>query len=165
MASTKKASKTITDTGVDIQFESGQQVSVQLTLLPDDILHRLALHGLSQKLGDSYAGAEPDEAYELAQVVADRLMAGEWTQARSSTGPGTARASMLVEALASATGKDIEQALAVVFGMDEDQRKALKKHPAIAAELARLTAERAVAKAKKAQAAVADGGTLDLSSI
>ena len=147
----KKASKKVTDSGVEITFESGEVVAVQLSDLSEGIITKLALHGLSQKVGDSYAGAELAEAHELAGNVIERLVAGEWTQARE--GGGTSRVSMLVEALAAATGKDNDEALEVVKGMSEDQKKELKKHPAIAKELATIAAERAVAKAARAEAA------------
>ena len=149
----KKASKSVTDTGISIAFESGETVTVELSQLNEDIIRKLALHGLSQKVGDSYAGAELAEAHELAGSVVERLLAGEWQQARE--GGGAARVSMLVEALAAATGKTNEEALEVVKGMSEDQKKELKKHPAIAKELATIAAERAVAKAAKAEAALA----------
>jgi hypothetical protein len=149
----KKASKKVTDSGVEITFESGEVVAVQLDQLSDGIITKLALHGLSQKVGDSYAGAELAEAHELAGSVVKRLIEGEWTQA--STGGGVSRVSMLVEALAAATGKTNDEALEVVKGMSEDQKKELKKHPAIAKELATIAAERAVAKAKRAEEAAA----------
>lgn len=149
----KKATKKVTDTGVEILFESGEVVAVELSALAPEIVTKLALHGLSQKIGDSYAGAELNEAHELAGSVVERLTAGEWTQARE--GGGVSRVSMLVEALAAATGKTSDEALEVVKGMSEDQRKELKKHPAIAKEMATIAAERAVAKAAAAEKAAA----------
>lgn len=156
----KKASKVIdNDSGsVTINFEeTGNAVAVQLSELTQDIITRLALHGLSQKLGDSYAGAEAEEAYDLAAQVAERLRAGEWTQAR--TGGGGPRVSQLVEALAAATGKDQEECLTVVSAMDDEQKKQLKKHPSVAAELARISAERAAQKAAAA-AKAAEGAEI-----
>jgi len=147
----KKASKKVTDSGIEIAFESGEALAVNLDQLDQSIVTKLAIHGLSQKLGDSYAGAEATEAYDLANNVAARLLAGEWTQARE--GGGVSRVSMLVEALAAATGKTADEALEVVKEMSEDQKKELKKHPAIAKELATIAAERAVAKAKAAEKA------------
>ena len=149
----KKATKKVTDGGVDISFESGDSLIVNLDSLDQSIVTKLALHGLSQKLGDSYAGAELSEAFELASSVASRLLAGEWAQARE--GGGSTRVSMLVEALAAATGKSNDEALEVVKGMSDDQKKELKKHPAIAKELATIAAERAVEKAARAEAAAA----------
>ena len=157
----KKASKTLTDNGVSIAFESGEVVAVELDQLSPDIVTKLARHGLSQKLGDSYAGAELNEAHELAQSVVDRLIANEWTQARE--GGGVSRVSMLVEALAAATGKTSDEALEVVKGMSEDQKKELKKHPAIAKEMATIAAERAVAKAALAEKAAAASDVAPLS--
>lgn len=149
----KKATKKITETGISIEFETGQTLDIELSSLSDEMQKKLALHGLSQKVGDSYAGAEADESFELAAAVHERLKNNDWTVTRA--GGGAARVSMLVEALAAATGKDPEETLAVVSAMDDDAKKQLKKHPAIAAELARLSAERAVEKAKAAAASAA----------
>jgi len=157
----KKATKKVTETGVSIDFENGEALVVELEQLSEDIIRRLALHGMSQKLGDSYAGAEADEAFGLANGVAERLVAGDWAAVRASGG-GVTRVSALVEALATVTGQEIEAALGVVKEMSDDQKKDLKKHPAIAAELARISAEKAAAKAAKA-ATAAEGA--DLSAI
>jgi len=155
----KKATKKVTDSGIDITFESGDALTVNLDQLDQSIVTKLALHGLSQKLGDSYAGAEMAEAFELASSVATRLIEGEWTQAREGGGGG-ARMSMLVEALAAATGQTAEASLDVVKGMSDEQKKELKKHPAIASKLATIAAERAVEKAAKAEQAAAEAGDL-----
>ena len=68
----------------------------------DGIKTRLAMHGYSQKVGDSYAGAETiEESASRAQAVIDQLLAGEWSQARAS-GTGAPRTTMLAEALSRA---------------------------------------------------------------
>ena len=151
----KKATKKTTDTGIEIAFESGETLAVNLEELNPEIVTKLAIHGLSQKVGDSYAGAELSEAHELAAGVVERLVAGDWQAARASGG-GTPRTSILVEALSAATGKELDQALEVIKGMSDDQKKELKKHPAIAKEFTRITAERAVAKAAAAEKALAE---------
>lgn len=161
----KKATKTVTDSGLEIGFESGETINLNWDDFSPEMQRKLGIHGLSQKVGDSYAGAEASEAYELAKSTSDRLLANEWTQGRESGG-GTARVSMLVEALALATGKDTEEALEVVKNMSDEQKKQLRKHPAIAKELAQLQAKRAAEKAEKAAAeAQAAEGSFDLSSI
>lgn len=157
----KKATKAITDTGVGIDFENGEHLTVKLTQCSEEIVRRLALHGLSQKLGDSYAGAEADEAYGLAENVAQRLIAGDWQAARASGG-GTSRVSALVEALATATGKTIDEALAVIKEMSDDQKKQLRAHPSVTSELAKIAATKAAAKAEKAAVAAQDAPALEL---
>jgi hypothetical protein len=47
--------------------------------LSDSIKFNLAMHGLSQKLGDSAAGKEGEEAVKSIKTVWDGLVAGNWT--------------------------------------------------------------------------------------
>ncbi len=156
---TKKASKNVTDTGISIAFESGQGLELNLEDLSDEMVQRLAIHGMSQKIGDSYAGSDTaDEAFELASGMVDRLKAGDWAAARASGG-GAGRVSMLVEALAAATGQSEDECKRVINAMDDAGKKQLKKHAAVAAQLAKITAERAAEKAAKA-AAAAEGAEL-----
>ena len=110
------------------------------------------MHGLSQKLGDSYAGCEADEAFEKANGVATDLLAGNWSTRVAASGP---RTTQLAEALAAATGKSVEEAATVLEQMDDDQKKDLRKHPQIKVELAKIkaaNAEKAAAKAAEAAA-------------
>lgn len=148
---TKKASKTITETGVTIEFADGNTLATDVSELSDEIKHQLMLHGLSQKLGDSYAGAELGEAHELAASVYENLKSGQFKAQREGSG-GTQRSSMLVEALSAATGKSADECREVVNAMTDEQKKGLRKHPDVAKELARISAERAAEKARKAEA-------------
>ena len=131
-----------------------------LAKCPEPIKLRLALHGASQKGGDSYAGAagETDPiAFAKAQVegVIAQLYAGDW-RATVSAGP---RVSDLAVAIARATGENLEGddgAIAMVTAMNEDEKKAWRKKPKVAAELAKLAAERAIAKANQMVAKAAE---------
>lgn len=156
----KKATKKIEGTAVVITFEeTGDNLSVDLKDLKPEIVERLALHGLSQKLGDSYAGAEANEAFDKAAGVAKDLAEGNWTTRVAAGGP---RSTQLAEALAAATGKSLEEAVAKLEDMDDEQKKALRSHPQIKAELARIKAEKAAAAAAKANAEVADAPALTI---
>jgi hypothetical protein len=148
----KVASKEVTESGVEITFSNEETLSVGLSDLSEEIVKQLALHGLSQKLGDSYAGSKGDagEAVKMARAVADRLKSGEWTAKRESSG-GTGRVTDLARALAEVAGKEIVEAVAVLDGMEKGEKLALRKHARIAAVLARMAMEKAQAAADAAE--------------
>ena len=140
--------------GVTIKFLEGESVTLLLEDIPEETIKRLALHGASQKLGDSYSGEDDIEvARARALGVANRLKQGDWKAVRE--GSGGSRISDLARALAAITGNTVEQSVAVIEDMDKAKRAGLRRHPKIAAELARMAAERAQEKANKA-AATAD---------
>ncbi len=140
--------------------EAAETVVASLSDLPQEIIVQLALHGLSQKGGDSYAGAkaataeldiEP-EAWAKGQVesVLEQLRAGNWAV---RTGGGGAQVTDLARAIAEATGEAVESCVERVAESDKETKAALRKHPEIAPILARMRRERA--EAKEAQLAKA----------
>ena len=155
---TKVATKTpdVESKSVTWQFADGTTRQVFLSELSDDIITNLALHGLSQKGGDSYSGAEStSEAIERFNSVIDSLIAGDWNIGRAATG------GIWVDALAQAAGVERSEALVKWNSADDETRKQLKAHPAIKAAKAEIELERAKAKAK----AAGEGGSIDLDDI
>lgn len=156
---TAKAKKTVREdlSGVDFEFAHGTVVAVNLEDFSEQTIANLVCHGLSQKLGDSYSGAESSEqAQTFLEKVLERLKAGEWTAARE--GGGGRGVSQLVEALHRATGQPVEACNDLVQSMDDDQKKGLKEHSDIKAALAEIRAEKAAEAAAKARAEQAAGG-------
>lgn len=155
---TKIASKAV-DTeskSVAFTFVNGMHRRIKLDELSADIQTQLALHGLSQKGGDSYSGAETvTEAVERFNSTIDMLLAGDWTAGRSATG------GVWVDAIAQAAKVTREEALEKWNDADDALRKTLRAHPAIKAAKAAIELERAQAKAS----AAGEGGTIDLGSI
>lgn len=144
----KKASKKIEGDVVTINFEeTNQTLTADLNKIPPEIQQRLAMHGLSQKLGDSYAGVDASEAFEKASAVLEDLTAGNWSTRVAASGP---RTTQLAEALAEVTGKSVEEAAAKLEEMDDDQKKDLRKHPHIKAALATIKAKAAAEAAERA---------------
>lgn len=148
MAKQQIAKKTVDTSAavVAFAFTNGKELTAALDGLAEDVLKRLALHGLSQKLGDAYAGAESvDDAYEAAADVYETLKGGKWTERTA----GEPRTSSLVEALFRVMdgAQELDACKAVVENMDDEQRKALRAQPAIKAALANIAAEKAQAKA------------------
>jgi len=152
----KKATKKIEDNVVHVEFSNGEKLEAPLVGFTDAIKERLACHGLSQKLGDSYAGAETIEAaIAAARRVLAELLAGNWTAARAA-GEGGPRLTLLVEALArvasAETGTEvtIEMSTEVIEDMDDDEKKAVRGNPAVQVAINEIKLERAQTKAAKA---------------
>lgn len=137
---------------VTITPEGGEAITANLADMPDEIVRQLALHGLSQKLGDSYAGAGQEEnpvAVITANVTGliDQLKAGTWSS--RSGGGGGPRVTLLAEAIHRVTGKELEECTAVVGDMSNEDKATWRKHPQVAKAIAEIRAEREAEKAKK----------------
>ena len=143
------AKKVLIEDGVRFDFSNGTSIDALLTGIPFEIKERLAIHGLSQKLGDSYASAGDkgwsvqDCADTMAEVLRN-LQDGVWSAA------GGSGVNILAEALARLSGKTVEEAVEVIGRMTDDQVKVIAKRPDVKAEVAKIKAERAEARAKTA---------------
>lgn len=148
-------------------FSNGTTHDISLDELPDNIKAAAAWHGLSQKCGDSYAGAkgDADEAVESFETLLERLKLGEWVRARE----GGPRPSLVVDAVVAAleeageTVDDARKAAIVEKVKGKEARDATLANPVFRAHYERLKAEAAKARAKKA-ADAAKGAELDLSN-
>lgn len=154
----KKASKTIDGDVITIDFSTGEQLVADLSTIPQEIIHRLAMHGLSQKLGDSYAGAADEERFAKASGVFGDLAEGNWS---TRVAAGSPRTTQLAEALAAATNKELAEAVALLETMEDEAKKQLRKHPLIKAELATIKAAKATADAAKAASEVEGAAPLE----
>ncbi len=162
----KLASKKADATNGTVTFaiaDEGQPIVAALTALPQAIVNQLALHGLSQKCGDSYAGAEtPAEARAAVSAVLADLTAGNWNAARAG---GAVKVLVVVEALARVSGESVEDAQSVYGDLSDEDKEKLRKHPGVKAAMAAINAERAAARAQ-ALASKAEGSEkLDLASL
>ena len=156
----KKATKSIEGDVITIDFEETEQKLVaDINDLPAEMISRLAMHGFSQKLGDSYAGCTAEEAFEKASAVLQDLKDGNWTTRVAAAGP---RTTQLAEALAAVTGRTIEEAAAKLEEMDDDKKKDLRKHAQIKAKLAEIKAAKAAEAAAKATAEAGDAAPLEI---
>ena len=152
----KIAKKTVLSNGIQIAFTNGTNLTANLDGLDEAIINRLAIHGLSQKLGDSYVSADNiTEAVAMAEGVWDGLQAGDWTV------KGGSGITLLVEALHRLTGKPIEDCVEAKRAMDDDKLKAVMKAANVKAMIATIQAERAKAKADKAS----ESDTADLDGL
>lgn len=148
MAKIAKKELNIDNGAVSITFANGAVLNAHVNKLQKTIQAHLMLHGLSQKLGDSYAGAEsPEEAAKFAGEVLADLEAGKW-----STRTASPRTSIMAEAISRIRKMPVEQAAEIISNLDEEQVAALRKHKDVVAAMAVIRAERATAKAKEGPA-------------
>lgn len=150
----RKVSKTVTDEGVKFEFATGEVVEVKCGDFKGDIQKQLMLHGLSQKLGDSYSGEDSDKCHTIFQGVLKNLSEGNWS-ARAGGG-GAGRISQLAAALARAAGEPIEKCVEKLSEMDDATKKTVREHPAVQAALAEIKLEKAQADAEKLKKELGD---------
>jgi len=158
----KKVSKVMDGENSDvINFtfhQTGEQVSVDINTIPAEIISRLAMHGLSQKLGDCYAGSDDGEHFGRFDAVLKDLQAGNWSTRVAS---GSPRTTQLAEALAAATGKTLEECAGKLETMDDEAKKGLRAHGQIKVELAKIKAKKAAADAEKAAANAGESAPIE----
>lgn len=148
----KKVSKTINEDGtLSFEFATGEVVDVNPGDFSNEIQKQLLIHGVSQKLGDSYSGEDADKCHVIFSGVLKNLTEGNWS-ARAGGGGG-ARISQLAEALSRASdGETVETCVETLSSMSDEEKAAVKKHPAVQAALAEIKLEKAQAEAKKLKA-------------
>lgn len=136
---------------VKFLFEDETSQEIDLNSLSDEIKFRLMVHGASQKIGDSYAGAKA-EASPIA--FAKESVAETMKQLRDNlwrvTAVGGPRVTDLATAYSIAAGETIEAAIELVGSLDEEGLKALRAKPKIKAQLAIIAARKAQERAEKA---------------
>ena len=122
------------------------------------MLIQLALHGASQKAGDSYASAKSatdgtdidpnDWAMEQCAATIEQLYNDDWSVRRAGGGTTiTDLARALAEVMPEVSESDAAARLA---DASKEDKAALRSHPQVKAVLERLRAERATAKAEAA---------------
>lgn len=160
---------------ISFHFSDGYKLGIRLEDLSPEIRDMLALHGLSQKIGDSYAGSKEavEQGFASSELVfakseAERvvvnLTAGLWAVRES--GP-----SRLAQAIAEALGRDISEIVEKLnewkAGGDEGKKnlKAVRANPKVKAVLARLDREALERKEAGLEAAAGDADTEDVEDL
>lgn len=153
--------------GVKFVLPNGTTHEVDLSKLPEAVVVRLAVHGLSQKIGDSYAGAGKAEdpiayADEAIRETIEQLLKGEWRVA-SIAGAAGPKIGKLVRAVARAFGITVEAAASTFedkeMSLSEEEYKAFVKtvraDAGVKKALADITAEEAAEELKTKGSALA----------
>lgn len=137
----------LTQAGVTWSWEDGTETNVLLEDLSQNIVLELAMHGLSQKLGDSYASAMTvAEAKEKFNATLANLKAGMFNGARASGGTGGQDAIVLHKLMEGS--KTLEECQAAVKGWDKATKAQFNKRPDV--KLAKAEIKLAAEKAKAA---------------
>lgn len=151
MSREKIATKEVAEdlSGVVIAFVNDKTLTVNLSDLTEEMVVNLALHGLKQKLGDSYSGESNLEvAFSKAENVAKRLREGNWKAVRESGSGG--RITDLAQALSRVTNRSIPESVEVIDGLTKEGKSKLRAHPDIKVAMTEIAAERARAAAENA---------------
>ena len=95
---------------IRMDFRNGQTRTISIPLA---LLARFAGHGAEQKFGDELASPADKPLSEDDMVLAiddlnSQIQAGKWGKGRASGGGGVSGASVVVQAIMEATGKDLE---------------------------------------------------------
>lgn len=146
--------------------DGGENISLDVSTLPQDMRDRLEVHGAKQKIADAYAGAKqaveegdyPDAATyarEMVTAAIKKLQNSDWT----SREPGAGRVTDLARALGEVTEFSVEDWSERLESATKEEKAALRKQPQVAAVLARLKAERAAATAAQKEKAAESAET------
>ncbi len=138
----KLAKKLVGESSITFAWADETSETIELSLFSAEIINRTALHGFSQKLGDSYSGLQSVAEAKIAMHgVLASLVAGDWNRKGGSTG------GIWVAALARATDETLERALEAWDKMTDEVKKVTKAHPDLIRAVAEIGLERAQAKA------------------
>lgn len=143
---TPKATVAVEGFVLTFAFTNGETRTLDAMTLAQSIRDRAIVHGLEQKIRDSYAGAKSsDEALGMADKVLDTLRSGEWSAKREG-GVAEGSIEILARAMVNAwAAKGIEKpydaVLAIVQGMTKEDRAAVRSRESVAIELAKLKAK------------------------
>lgn len=138
---------------VEFTFAGDAPIAVALSDFSEETLTHATLHGLSQKLGDSYGGTKGDvaEAKKRFEATLAQLKAGNWIAARGE-GETKPRTSELAEAIARIKGIDVAVVAANLAKASDEERKALRGNERVKATIVVIRAEKAQARLAKLDA-------------
>lgn len=141
----------------------GAGFTANINDLSSAIQTRLAIHGLTQVLADTYAGTtEPAAMVKAIGARYATLQAGEWS---TRSGGGVGRVTLLLTALVNVTGKSIEDVTAFLDGLSKDAKANVGKTAAVKAELDSMKARAASDAAKASKKAASDAGDNDADAL
>jgi hypothetical protein len=135
---------------VEFTFAGQGPVLIALADFSEDVQLHFALHGISQKLGDSYSSAKGvvGDAMRFFEQTLAQLKAGDWRAARGE-GESKPRTTELAAALARIKNQDIDTVAKQLAALTEEQRKAFRSNDRVKAVIAVIRAEKAQAKLDK----------------
>lgn len=141
-------------------FGNGNVYVITLDEIPEDTQIHCALHGISQKGGDSYASAGGDYAFAESALTTTlgNLRNGTFNAVHQSDGASKGNGE-LAAALVRLNAATMEEATTLLDTASDAVKKALRTNPEVKVALADIRAEKAREHAAKA----APAGTPSLS--
>lgn len=145
------AKKVIEGTKLTFNWADETSTSFVLSAYPASMVEALAMHGLKQKLGDTYSGAL-NNGWDIARCKLEveevhvSMVSGDFNR----KGGGASTGGILIEAIAAVTGATIEDVLTKWNAMDDDTKASIKKREDVKVEQRKIELARAVAKAESA---------------
>ena len=125
---------------------NGEKMEWKVDELPDSIKEQAMYHGLVQKMGDKVAGVSSVAEMEGAfRALWNQLKEGTWNAGRGA-GIG-----ILAKALARVKDVDIVEAVAAIEKLSEEEKRQLKKHPAIKKAMLEIQMEELEGKGEGAE--------------
>lgn len=151
LVKTKFSAKSTDNGTFTVSFGNGTVLTLDIADVPEEIHNDLILHGISQMVGDTYAGAKGN--YEIAIAAAtkkiEQIKSGTLTIVRG-TGESKPRVGELARALSIVKSISEAEALALLEKCNEEQKKTIRNHPSIKLEISRARTAKAEADAAKA---------------
>lgn len=147
-ARTPAIEATIGGTVLTLTFSDGRELVITRDGLSQEIREAALMHGLKQKLVDAAAisrdpdtgrSATLDDKFNAVKEVLDRLMSGQWNKTREGGGgSGGLLFRALVNLYPKKTPADVR---AYLDELTDKEQAAIRRVPAVAAEIDRLRAE------------------------
>lgn len=133
-------------------FGNGTKLELDSNSLNEEMRKQLMLHGISQKVGDSFAGVKGNyaEGIQNAKDVIEQLLAGEWKAGRDDS--ARPRLAELAAAIARIKNVELDKATAAVEKATDEQRKSWRSNAKVKAVIAQLRAEKAAKALEEAGA-------------
>lgn len=136
---------------ITLTFANGKALELDTATCSEAIREAAMFHGFKQKLADAAAiarnpdtgaSATIDDKYNAVKEVFDRISSpdGQWNKNREG---GEASPNLLIRALMEYKNADRERIVAWLDGKSKEELAAVRKVPAIATIMARLSAEKA----------------------
>lgn len=155
------AKRTVDETleQVVFTFGNGETLVAKLAEM-GSLAVRLALHGISQKVGDSFADAKGDVAlaYAAAKDTIGQLKSGVWSD-RGTSDEETP--TLVCEAVSRAFNRELAKVTVGWAKLDDAQKKAFRADERVKSAMLDIRAERQRAKAAKATPATVDASLFD----
>lgn len=137
--------------------------TVALDDFPANIRAALAWHGLSAKLGDSYADAKGNaqSAYESFTDTLDQLTKGNWLAEGEKAGPRESDLAAAISQLKPDKYPTVADAVAMLATKSKEERAAIAGIQEIKVRVLEIRAERARKALEAAGNATEGGATID----